>query len=213
MTAVYNGDSNFSGSTSPVLNQVVNQASTTVSVGSSVNPSSYNQPVTFTAIITPQYGGSATGTVTFYSGKTQIGSGQVSNNTTALTISSLSVGNHSITAAYSGDSNFLGSTSSPLNQVVDKAATTTALTSSHNPSNHGQKVTFTATVTGQYGGTPAGTVTFQNGTKVLSKVTLSGGVAQYSTSKLTKGKHLISGHYEGDKDFKVSEASLTQVVN
>jgi hypothetical protein len=52
----------------------------------------------------------------------------------------------SITAAYSGDSTFTESTSSPLNQVVDRAVTTTMLTSSKNPSQYGQKITFTATV-------------------------------------------------------------------
>jgi hypothetical protein len=212
ITAVYSGDSNFQGSTSSPLNQIVNQASTTVSVGSSVNPSSYDQAVTFTATISPQYGGSATGTVTFYSGKTRIGSGHVTNNTATLMISTLAVGYHSITGAYSGDSNFTGSTSSPLNQVVDRAVTTTMLTSSKNPSQYGQKVTFTATVTGQHGGTPTGTVTFKSGAIVLGKVTLSGGMAKYSTSALARGKHIISGHYGGNKDFKVSEGKLIQVV-
>jgi hypothetical protein len=190
----------------------ISRFSTATSIASSSNPSAFDQPVTFTATIIPQYGGSATGTVTFYSGKTRIGSGQVSNNTAKLTIRSLSVGKHSITAAYSGDSNFTGSTSSPLNQVVDRAVTTTMLTSSTNPSRYGEKVTFTATVTGQHGGTSTGTVTFKNGAIVLGKVMLSGGMAKYSTSTLSKGNHVISAHYGGNKDFKVSEEKLIQVV-
>jgi hypothetical protein len=185
---------------------------TTTRIASSLNPSSFGQSVTFTATVTAKDSGTPTGSVTFYSGKTRIGSGQVSNNTAKLTIRSLSVGNHSITAAYSGGSNFTGSTSSPLNQVVDRAVTTTMLTSSKNPSLYGQKVTFTATVTGQHGGTPTGTVTFKNGAIVLGKVMLTGGMAKYSTSTLAKGKHVISAHYGGNKDFKVSEGKLIQVV-
>ena len=183
-----------------LLNKTPTATKTTLA--SSQNPSQYDQPVTFTATIIPQYGGSATGTVTFYSGKTRIGSGQVSNNTVKLTVRSLSVGNYSVTAAYSGDSNFTGSTSSPLSQVVDRAVTTTMLTSSKNPSQYGQKVTFTATVTGQHGGTPTGTVTFKNGAIVLGKVMLSGGMAKYSTSTLAKGKHVISRIMEGTRTLR-----------
>jgi len=51
---------------------------------------------------------------------------------------------------YSGDSNFFGSTSKAVSQVVSKA--TTALASSLNPSNFGQSVTFTASVAPQFSG-------------------------------------------------------------
>src|SRR5207247_9140460 len=61
--------------------------------------------------------------------------------------SALTVGSHSITARYNGDTNFSGSTSTALTQTVNKASTTTSLTSGTNPSVFGQSVTFTATVT------------------------------------------------------------------
>ena len=196
----------------PVLLNI-SSFSTATSITSSSNPSVFGQSVTFTATATHKGPGTPTGSVTFYdAGKIRIGSGQVSNNTAKLTIRSLSVGNHSITAAYSGDSNFTGSTSSPLNQFVDPAVTATMLTSSKNPSLYGQKVTFTATVIGQHGGTATGTVTFKNGANLLGKVMLSGGMAKYSTSTLSKGNHAISAHYGGNKDFKVSEGKLIQVV-
>ena len=59
---------------------------------------------------------------------------------------------HSIKAVYGGDSNFAGSTSKAVKQVVNKATTTTTLTSSQNPSNFGQSVTFTASVAPQFSG-------------------------------------------------------------
>ncbi len=213
MTAVYGGDTNFSGSTSNVLKQVVNQASTTTALRSSRNPSNYGQAVTFHATITGQYGGTPTGTVSFYDGTTLLGTGTLKNGAATYTISALSAGSHSMTAVYGGDQNFVGSTSGVLKQVVKKAATTTTLSSSKNPSKYRQTVTFTATVTGQYGGTPGGTVTFKSGKIMLAKVSLTNGVAQYSTKKLTKGKHTIAAIYSGNVDYKGSSASLVQTVD
>src|SRR5207237_2218566 len=61
------------------------------------------------------------------------------------------------------------SSSGTLSQVVNKADTTTALSSSANPSVVGQAVTFTAsvTVTAPGTGTPSGAVTFQDGATPL----------------------------------------------
>ncbi len=212
MTAVYGGDTNFVGSTSPVLKQVVNQASTTTGLTSSPNPSNYRQKVTLTSTVTGQYGGTPTGTVSFYDGTTLLGTGTLNNGVATYRTSALSVGSHSMTAVYGGDSNFYGSTSPVLKQVVNKTATTTTLTSSKNPSKYGEMVTFTATVTG-HGGTPTGTVTFKSGKIVLAKVSLTNGVAEYSTKKLRKGKHTIQADYSGDADYKSSSASLVQTVN
>jgi len=212
MTAAYGGDTNCLGSTSPVLKQVVNQASTTTGLTSSLNPSTYGQAVTFTATVTGEYGGTPTGTVSFYDGTTLLGTGALNSGVATYTASSLSMGTHSITGVYGGDTNFVGSTSPVLQQVVKKAATTTTLTSSKNPSKYGQMVTFTATVTGEYGGTPGGAVTFKNRNTVLAKVSLKDGVAKCRTKKLTKGKHTIEAIYAGNVDYRGSSASLVQTV-
>jgi DNA-binding beta-propeller fold protein YncE len=94
-------------------------ATTSTSVSSSVNPSSAGQSVTFTAAVGR---GSATavpsGSVTFEDGSTTLGTGTLSGANASFTTSSLSVGTHAISAVYSGDSNFAGSTSSPLSQTV-----------------------------------------------------------------------------------------------
>src|SRR5262249_44147537 len=78
-------------------------------------------------------------------------SGTLSGGTTSITVSTLSVGTHNITASYVGNSTFAGSTSSVLQQTVNQgstaAATTTTVTSSANPPNARQPVSFTATVT------------------------------------------------------------------
>lgn len=90
-----------------------------------------------------------TGTVTFQEGSAIICVTQLSNSNAACSTSSLSVGSHNITAVYSGDANYAGSTSAVLVQVVKAAIipTTSTLTSSANPSTSGQSVTLTDIVT------------------------------------------------------------------
>ena len=61
LTAVYSGDSNFLGSTSPVFNQVVKN-NPTVSIASSLNPANLGGPLTLTATVSPS---AATGVVEF----------------------------------------------------------------------------------------------------------------------------------------------------
>ena len=196
-----------------LLNVVVGYRwDTTTTLTSSPNPSAVNQSVLFTATVTAQFGGSPTGTVTFKSGATTLGQGTVSNGQATLNYSFPSPGTNSIVASYSGDSNFAPSSSLPLKQMVVKAPTTTTLTSSPNPSQLGQTVKFTASVTGQYGGTPTGSITFKDGQMVLGQVQLSGGVARYKTSTLTAGKHHIWANYSGDQNFRVSQGLVIQDV-
>jgi hypothetical protein len=80
------------------------------------------------------------------------------------------VAQHSISASYSGDGNFVGSsTDAALAQTVNKATAATTLASSANPSIAGQGVSFTAAVAAAApgAGTPTGSVTFKNGTTTL----------------------------------------------
>ncbi len=96
---------------------------TSTSVTSSLNPSSFGQLVTFTATVTPNPNvGPPTGTVTFFDGINEICSGvSLSLGQVQCATSTLSVGNHTITASYNGDSNF-GSSTGSLNtnpQVVN----------------------------------------------------------------------------------------------
>lgn len=119
ITAVYGGTADFAGSTSHALTQTVNQAATSAFVISSLNPSTSGQAVTFTATVISS-NGTPTGTVTFKDGSTTLGTGTLSNGEAKFTTSSLSVGTHSITAVYAGSTDFSGSTSPVLSQVVNQ---------------------------------------------------------------------------------------------
>ena len=136
---------------------------------------------------------------TFKNGSVFLGSIALTGGVASLTTAALPVGTDSITAVYSGNANILGSTSAPLSQVVSQATSTTTLISSQNPASFGQSVTFAATVAPQFRGTPAGNLVFKDGFTILATVTLTGGVATYSTSSLTSGSHTIKARYQGRK--------------
>lgn len=211
--ASYAGDANFGASTSTAITQVINQASTTTTLASSQNPSSYWQPVTFTASVATQFGGTATGNVFFYNGSVKLGGASLAGGVATLTATKLALGTNPITAVYSGSSSYASSTSSVVNQAVNPASTTTTLVSSLNPSTVGQSVTFIATVTAQFGGSLSGTVNFYNGGTLLKTGSLSGGTVKLITSSLPSGADLITATYSGNADFNTSSASLTQTVN
>jgi VCBS repeat-containing protein len=215
LMATYGGDGSFSQN-SGVAGQTVSKASAATSLSSSANPSIINQTVTFTTTVSAVApgAGAPTGTVTFSDGATSLGSASLVNGQASLTTSTLGVGSHSITATYGGDGNF-NSSSSTLAQTVNKASTTTTLSSSANPSAIGQPVTFTATVNvvAPAAGTPTGTVTFRDGSTTLATEPLgSNGTASFSTSTLAVASHLITAVYSGDSNFNGSTGSLTQNV-
>ncbi len=193
-------------------------AATTV-VTSSQNPSTVGQAVTFTATVTSSTAGTPAGTVTFFDGAAQLGTGTLNAQKQAtFTTSSLAQGNHSITAQYRGDANFSSSTSAPLTQTVNstsKANTTTAFSSLPNPSTFGQAVTFTASVTSTSAGTPTGSVTFlDNGSSIGTGTLDAQAKATFTTSSLTVGAHPITAQYGGDSNFNGSaSAAVTQQVN
>ncbi len=120
-----------------------------------------------------------------------------------------------ITASQAGNANFNAAPNVQQSFSIAKAASSTAVSSSANPSDFGQSVTFTATVMSG-AGTPTGTVQFKDGAANLgAPVALNGsGVAQFSTSSLSIGTHTITAVYSGDSNFLTSTGTLSggQVV-
>ncbi|WP_434895125.1 putative Ig domain-containing protein [Bradyrhizobium oligotrophicum] len=105
------------------------------------------------------------------------------------------------------------SANATFNLSVGQLVTTVALTSSQNPSQFGQPVTFTATVSAS-GGTPTGTVTFNDNGSPIGTVTLAGGVATFATSTLAVGSHTVTASYAGSALFTASTSpALAQTVN
>jgi uncharacterized repeat protein (TIGR01451 family) len=211
-TSDSNGGNNSSSFTANVT-----AALTSTTVTSSANPSRFGQSVTFTATVIA--GATATGTVTFMDGATSLGTVPLSGGQATLTTSSLAMGGHSITATYSGDGNFTGSTGTLAGgQTVQKADTATSVAAAPNPSVFGQSVTLTATVaaTAPGVGTRTGTVTFKEGTTTLGTGSVNAsGQASVSTAALSTSSHQITAEYGGDSNFNASTTAVaaTQTVN
>ena len=200
-------DSRFTGT--GVLNVLTGPA-TSVSVSSSDNPVVYGNAVTLTATLTPA---NATGTVTFSDGANVLGTSPVSGGQATLSIGNLTVVDspHAMTAVYNGDDNNDPSTSDIYSQVVTPATSTTALSSSQNPSTESSNVTFTATVSAAVG-TPAGEVVFLANGVPFSTNGLVSGVAAAGTSTLAVGTNTIAAQFAAQGNYQASTDSLEQVV-
>jgi hypothetical protein len=193
---------------------LLNAQGTVMNVVSSGNPSAFGQPVTLTTTVAASLTNptAPTGTVTLKNGSTVIGSGALVSGQVALTTPSLPVGVDSLSAVYSGDSNYQSSTLG-LTQTVLQAGTSTALGSSANPSYTNQPITFSAQVTSFTTAVPAGTVTFLDGTTTIGSSSLNAsGVATFTASTLSVGTHNISAAYGGNGNFIVSASPIVSQV-
>ena len=217
LTATDNGGN--SGSQSYTLT-VGKAATTTTMVTANPNPAVFGQPITLSATVTSMaMGVTPTGTVTFTSGGTTLGSGTVNSMGVATaTATLLPVGaNQTITATYNGDANFTGSTGTTTTTVNKAVTTTTMVTANPNPAVFGQPVALSATVsvTAPGAGTPTGTVTFTSGGTTLGGGTVNGmGVAMGTTTLLPVGANqTITATYNGDANFTGSTGTTTVTVN
>jgi hypothetical protein len=220
ITATFTGATGWATSFGTAPSQLVKKAGTSTALSSSANPSVYSQSVAFKATVTAVAPGAGvpTGTVTFKSGTSTLGTQTLNKSGHAtFTTSAMAVGASSVTAVYNGSPGFKTSMSPALMQTVSMDGTTSTLTSSPNPSTHNTPVTFTATVVANAPGTaiPAGTVTFKDGTTTLHTGSLNAsGQANYKTSSLSTGTHQITVVYAGTAKLLTSTSSvLVQTVN
>ncbi len=218
VTAFYGGAPDYASSNnsgSPLI-QTIGPDATTTSLSSSTNPSTYGQNVNFTATVTANApgGGTPTGTVTISVDGSTLCTGLLGEGQFTCSSSTLTAGTHQLSATYAASTDYGSSISPTLAQGVNQAATTTTVTSSHNPSPLGETVTITATVApvapGQ--GTPTGLVDFSNGIiPICVNVPLSEGLAT-CTIDYPIGTYTIVAAYRGSAGFAQSSGQTTQVV-
>jgi hypothetical protein len=120
----------------------------------SPDPAFAMNSVTFTATIS-SFATPPTGTVSFYDGTTQLGTGTVAGGMATFTTSALTSGSHSITAAYSGDSSYGPATSGAFPEVVQDFM----LAQSGSSVTSGRTTTYTLLITPIGGATLPGAVT------------------------------------------------------
>jgi hypothetical protein len=114
-------DSDYAGSATGTM--TIKPLTPAVRLSSSNNPAVTQTAVTFTANVSSTVG-TPSGSVSFLDGTTSLGQGSLAAGVATLATSSLSDGSHSITAVYSGDTNFVAVTSAALSQsIVDFSLT------------------------------------------------------------------------------------------
>jgi hypothetical protein len=144
---------------------------TSTAMTTSAATSAFGQTVTLTATVSPAPGN---GTVEFFDNGTSLGTATVSGGTAALPTNGIQAGTRSLTAVYSGNSAFAGSTSTAITQTVSKAATTGTFAMTPFSQFYSDRVTFKATLSpATLGGrAPATSVRFKVGTQVMGTAPL-----------------------------------------
>ncbi|HKT49270.1 MAG TPA: Ig-like domain-containing protein, partial [Candidatus Angelobacter sp.] len=210
ITAQYSGDATFNFGISAPLQQTVNSPKPTpvvsLALSAGTNPSVFGNSLTFTATVAPA---SATGIVVFFDGSVAIsGNIPLSSGAATFVTSTLGGGTHTITAQYSGDATFNGSTSNALVQNVAKIATEVDLELSVNTTGFtaGTPLTFIANITPN---AATGIVFFFDGdTQISQPVPVSNGSASFTTTTLAVGSHTITARYNGDANYAASQSQV-----
>src|SRR5208337_3489385 len=181
---------------------------------SSLAQSCFGEEVTLTATFSATPAGSApmTGTVAFYDGNTYLGTAPLiatgdPSGTSSLSSSSLSVGDHIITAVYSDDANYATATvEASVSVQVVPAVTSVALTASTTA----QGTILTAKVAVTSPGNPpiVGTVFFYDPGTLLGTASVSNGVATLNVGSLSPGSYSFSAVFSRGRTFSASESSL-----
>ena len=246
VTANQAGNSVFLAATPVTDSTNATQAATSINV--SVSPASedfaLDAPVTITAVLSWSGSGSAptASAVTIDgNGPSSYGTtscGAASGNTMTCTntytpTTADTPASYTETAVFSGDGNYSGSGSPQTNDfTINQATSSTAVTSTPNPSTYATSVTFTATITGENGDVKgqkagksgmkpmqlSGTVTWSANTG-CSPSSVSGdypAIATCTTSRassLPVGTDVVTATYSGDGDHNSSVGSVNQVVN
>lgn len=215
--ATYLGDADFSSASAPSIDQVVDKADTTLVLDSNLNPAPYGTSVLITASLSgndPSIAIPGSGTVQFIVDGVNYGapiplnaSGQASK---LLPYTALWVGQHDITAIYSGNDSFNGSnnSASPLLQVIEKGILSITLEPTVSDPVFGQPVSFSATIAGGGANTPVPTGTVQfgvDGINLGSTVALDAegsALSPVSIATLSVGAHTLNLTYSGDDYYR-----------
>jgi trimeric autotransporter adhesin len=250
VSAHYGGSQTFASSDSNSIPVTVSPEGSTTNL----TVKGYFDPQTGQPATTPYYGliylidaqpygnsasasnpdGAATGTITFKSGTTSIGTAALASDGIAeLQTTTIPAGNDNLTASFPGDASFNASTSAPVALNVQPLPTWVSLNSNASGNiNAGTSVTLTAKVVSStnftaldsLGAAPGGTITLTDSTNNITLTTLpvvgtagtpsayaTGGVI-YTTTSLAAGQHAISATYSGDANYAPSSQSAVTYV-
>ena len=213
ITATFAGDANdFTSQYSFV--QTINLAPTSTRLATSTAVAQFAAPITLTATVTGVSASTPTGNVNFLDGTAVLATLPVNALGVATYVnSSLSAGTHTITAAYQGDADYAGSTSTQIiTETISQTPTVTTLSTNATTSISGRPVLLTATVTAAGGSLPTGTIAFMDGNIVLGSANLTQGTASLSVSNLNVGTDGVSAIYSGDSNDVTSRSQTIAIT-
>ena len=212
LTAYYSGDANYAAN-NQTANVTVNVMTPTVGVNA---PSSGNvaNAINVGITVTGPSGSTAipSGTVNLKSGGYSSAASALTNGSTTITIpaNSLAVGADTLTADYSGDTNYAGNTGTAQITMTQTVALTPSITVTPTPSSidTGQSLSVTVSVTGA-GPTPTGTIYVKSGSYTSSTETIGTSPCTSNTScvftvsanSLPAGTDTLTASYSGDSNY------------
>ena len=184
---------------------------TTISLASNNNPALIGSSVTFSSTVAAP--DALTGTVNFLDGSTVICSTVALDptNSASCTTSALKLGQHTITAVYSGDADNAAATSPQLIEQVKQDANPT-LTVTPNPSIAGSTVTLKVTTAPPTGVATGNVVFFDGGTAIGAGTLNASGAATITTSTLSAGNHALTVQYAGDNLNLSQQSNIVNLV-
>ncbi len=213
LSANYSGDANYNASSAgPITGPLVTKADTSItSFGFSPDTVVVGQPVTVNVSVETSAPGSGIpgGTVLISNGNDECTVTLDENGDGSCELTPTAPGQPNLTANYSGNGNYNGSSATPITgPMVNKADTTTVTLSSDNQSVYGQLVNFTATISVDTpgSGNPTGQIQFFiDGIPFGDAVDISSGEAiSDNIWNLNTGNHTIRAEYSGDLNFNSS---------
>jgi hypothetical protein len=212
LVAAYSGDTSYTASSSAPSTVTVAKAASATSLAVAKASVTYGQETTeqLTATVGADFGGVATGTVTFTAGTKTVCSVSLTagKGSCALSATSLAAGNYHVTASYSGDASHAGSSSAAAAMTVTQATSKTSLGLAKATITYGQETAehLTVTVAPQFGGTPTGKVTLKAGKTIICTVTLKAGkgTCTLTARQLKAGSYTLTAAYGGSTDYRPS---------
>lgn len=223
LQAVYNGNTDYSGSTSPQITLNVTTSTPVVTVTPATTSPLPNSQMQVTIAVAPQYNGETppTGTVTLTMDGVQVGAAslvpQAPSSLATVSITTPASGTHTLQASYSGDSYYSAQTSSQVSFTVSKDATTTVLTPATTSVSSGNSLQVSAAISASpyVSSLPTGTVSFLvDGTSVATATVISGSPATVTTTLtgLSAGSHTLEAVYSGDSNYATSTSAPVSIT-
>ena len=214
--ATYGGDGKYSSSSGTAGHEVIKGSTTTTITANTPNPSLPSQAVEVEFSVVGA-GDTPTGTVAITG----------ADNNCSITLSGANgsckvvfntIGPKLLTAAYSGDSNYLPSTSIAVSQTVENATTTSIVSDINDPSFPNDSVDVTVTVTGTGATTPSGSVAItgaDTNCSIVAFATIGVGIGQGTCTVVfsTAGAKILTATYSGDGNYVGSVGTATHTVS